>query len=82
MKVDLQSPVDLVVGTPGTLLQFCEKGMEPYEGLTKCISPGLTVSCHFTVHSPSLRKVEILKVAFELLFYMFLNSVCDDELAC
>jgi len=25
MKVDLQSPVDLVVGTPGTLLQFCEK---------------------------------------------------------
>ena len=37
MKVDLQSPVDLVVGTPGTLLQFCEKGMEPSEVLTKFI---------------------------------------------
>ena len=37
MKVDLQSPVDLVVGTPGTLLQFCEKGMEPYEGLDRLL---------------------------------------------
>lgn len=35
MKVDLQSPVDLVVGMPGTLHQFCEKGMEPSEVLIK-----------------------------------------------
>ena len=39
MKVDLQSPVDLVVSTPGTLLQFCEKGTEPSEFLRKFIMP-------------------------------------------
>ena len=57
MKVDLQSPVDLVVGTPGTLLQFCEKGMEPFEVLTKCICPGLirllSFFCAFTVTQKS-----------------------------
>ena len=54
MKVDLQSPVDLVVGTPGTLLQFCEKGMEPCEVHTKCICLGLirlllSFFCVFTI---------------------------------
>lgn len=31
MKEDLQSPVDLVVGTPGTLLQFRERGTVSFD---------------------------------------------------
>ena len=55
MKVDLQSPVDLVVGTPGTLLQFCEKGMEHFEVLTKFI-------CRGFFSTPSLRNWKHLKL--------------------
>lgn len=38
----------------------------------------LSFFCEFTV--TETLKMEHFKVAFELLFYMYLNSVCVDEL--
>ena len=77
MKLDLQSPVDLVVGTPGTLLQFCEKGMDPFKVLTYKVylprfNPSLVIFLCISRHS---EKLKYLKLPLNT----YLNCLSDDE---